>query len=345
MNHALTSTIPRLWLLIVLAGVAACGGRSNPPPDEHAGASHAEEEHVGHEHAAEKHADEQHDDEQHDGDEHAPDEEAGHVELTPEQIKAGGIGLEEARPEAIRTTLRLYGVIVPNAERMREVSARYPGVIRSVARAVGDTVGQGETLAMVEGNESLRTFPVTAPISGVVTARAANPGEQTGERILFTVADLDTVWVELALFPRDLAKVRVGQEVTVRGDAGGAGDAKLVFVAPIGNSASQTLVARAELPNGQRQWAPGLYVTAEVTLDKATVPVAVRSEALQTVDERPVVFVAGEHGFEPRPVGLGRSDGRFTEVTEGLKPGETYAAANSFVLKSELGKGEAKHEH
>jgi cobalt-zinc-cadmium efflux system membrane fusion protein len=272
--------------------------------------------------------------------------EAGHkqggVVLTPEQLKAAGIELAQAGPASIRESLPLYGVIAANAERVREVAARYPGVIRNVTRKIGDTVRQGETLATVESNESLQSYAVTAPLAGVITARSANPGEQTGEKKLFTVADLSTVWVELSLFPRDVAKVRVGQSVRVKSaDAGLAAEGRVVYVAPFGISANQTLTARGLLDNAERRWAPGLYVVAEVTLSESQVPLTIRKEAVQAIDDAPVVFVQREKGFEARPVKLGRSDGEITEVLEGLKSGETYATANSYVLKAETLKSEA----
>jgi cobalt-zinc-cadmium efflux system membrane fusion protein len=279
------------------------------------------------------------------GDKKEGHEEGGHVELTPEQINTAGIRLVQAGPATIRETLPLYGVVAPNAERVLEVGARFPGVIRNVAKKVGDPVRQGETLATVESNESLQTYVVVAPITGVVTGRKANSGEQTGDKILFTVADLSTVWVELSLFPRDVAKVRVGQSVRVRGtEAKLSADGKVVYVAPFGSSANQTLTARVLLDNGKRRWTPGLYVTAQVTLAVTSVPLAVRNEAVQTVEERSVVFAQGKKGFESRPVRLGRSDDEISEVLEGLKSGETYATSNSFILKAELGKGSAGHE-
>lgn len=269
-----------------------------------------------------------------------------HVELTPEQIEAGNIGLAEAGSASIRETLPLYGVIAPNAERVLEVAARFPGMIRSVAKKVGDSVGKGEVLATIESNESLQTYAVVSPLTGVVTARSANPGEQSGEKVLFTVADLSTVWVELALFPRDVAKVRVGQGVQVRSaEAGLSAEGKVVYVAPFGQSANQTLTARVQLDNTERRWAPGLYVTADVTLAHTPVPLAVRNEAVQSIENDTVVFVRNDAGFEPRPTRLGRSDGEITEVLEGISAGETYATRNSFILKSELGKGGAEHGH
>jgi len=224
--------------------------------------------------------------------EHAAEEaHEENVKLSPEQIEEAGIGVAQAGPATIRERLPLYGVIAPNAERMREAGARFPGVIRSVNKRIGDAVEQGEVLATVESNESLQTYSVVAPLAGVITARRANPGEQTGDKPLFTVADLSTVWVELSLFPRDLAKVHVGQSVRVKsGDTNMSAEGKVVYVAPFGSSSNQTLTARVLLDNSARKWAPGLYVTAEVTLSSAAVPVAVANDALQTFEGKTVVF-------------------------------------------------------
>jgi cobalt-zinc-cadmium efflux system membrane fusion protein len=279
------------------------------------------------------------------GPEAKPGEHAETIKLSETQIRNAGLEFAAAEAGPIRETLALYGTIVPNAERVRDVTARFPGVIEAVNVAVGTAVKPGTPLATVESNESLRSYAVTAPIAGVVTKRDANTGEQTGDKVLFTVADLSSVWVELSLFPRDVAKIRVGQPVQVRSaEAAIQGEGRIAYVAPIGASASQTVTARVLLPNPDRRWAPGLYVTADVTLAEAPATVVVRNEALQTVADRTVVFVQEDEGIEPRAVRLGRRDPSYSEVIDGLKSGERYATTNSFVLKSELGKGEAAHE-
>lgn len=267
------------------------------------------------------------------------------IKLSPEQLKAAEIGTAIAGPISIRETLPLYGVISPNAERMREITARFPGVIRGVNKKVGDAVRQGEPLAAVESNESLQVYSIAAPLSGVVTTRNANPGEQTGEKMLFTVADLSTVWVELSLFPRDVAKVRVGQSVRVKStEAGLQADGKVIYVAPFGQSSNQTLTARVLLDNSERRWAPGLYVSAEVTLAQTEVPLAIHSEAVQMLDGRGSVFVKDREGFTPHEVKLGRRDSETVEVLSGINVGDTYVTANSFVLKAEFLKSHASDE-
>jgi cobalt-zinc-cadmium efflux system membrane fusion protein len=232
-----------------------------------------------------------------------------------------------------------------NGERSRDVAARYPGIVRRVLVKPGDSVKEGAVLAVVQSNESLQDYPLKAPIAGVVTARNTNPGEQTADRGLFMVTDLSTVWVELAVFPRDVAKVHVGQKARVRSADGGiTAEGAVIYVAPVGNQASQARTVRVLLDNASGQWAPGLYVTADIALAETDVPVAIRNQAVQTLEGKDTVFVRTTKGFQPRPVHLGRRDATHSEVLEGLRPGETYATENSFILKAELGKGEAEHE-
>jgi cobalt-zinc-cadmium efflux system membrane fusion protein len=250
-----------------------------------------------------------------------------------------------AGPATVREILPLYGSIAPNAERMRDVAARYPGTIRSVAKKIGDPVKQGEALAVIESNESLQTYTLTAPLAGVVTARNANPGEQSGDKVLFTVADLSSVWVELSLFPRDAAKVRSDQAVHVRtADSATSGDGTIIYVAPVGTSASQTRNARVLLSNKNSQWAPGLYVTAEVTLSERTAPLVIAGTAVQNLEGKPHIFVRTGTGFVARELNLGGRDSEHIEVLSGLRVGESYAAANSYVLKAEFLKSQAADE-
>lgn len=268
------------------------------------------------------------------------------IVLTAAQLQSAGVELARAGPASIRETLPLYGVVAPNAERVRDIAARYAGTIQRVDKKIGDRVRQGETLALVESNESLQSYVIAAPLAGIVTARNANTGEQTGDRSLFTVADLATVWVELALFPRDVAKVRGGQAVRVKSaDAGLATDGTIAYVAPFGSSVNQTVTARVVIDNPEQRWAPGLHVSAEIALSEQPVELAVRNDSIQTIDGGSAVFVRRGDAFEVHALHLGRSDGEYSEVLEGLAAGDIYATANSFVLKAELGKGEASHEH
>ncbi|WP_273455274.1 efflux RND transporter periplasmic adaptor subunit [Nevskia ramosa] len=244
-----------------------------------------------------------------------------------------------AGPAEIREHLPLYGTIRPNAERVREVVARFPGSIRSVAKAIGDNVAKGEVMATIESNDSLQTYPVLAPMAGTVTAREADPGEQAGSEVLFSITDLSTVWVELSLFPADVGQVKIGQTVTVASvDARLSGSGRIDLVGALGEAATQTLTARVTLPNPGRQWTPGLFVNASVELGADAAAVAIESTALQTLDGVTTVFVPVSGGYAPRSVQTGRSDASRVEILSGLVAGEAYVSAGSFVVKAELGK-------
>lgn len=304
-----------------LFGLVGCGESKTPPAATTA--AHADEQ---------NHADE--------------DEHGNALKLTPEARKAAGLVVAPAGPATLVETVPLYGLIKPNAERMRSVTARFPGVVRSVSVKVGDAVRQGQSLASVESNESLQVYSVPSPLGGIVTERFTNPGEQAESSPLFTVADLSTVWVELSLFPRDRGRVQVGQNVRVQATEGGlAADGKVVFVSPLSSSATQSLTARVLVDNASGLWTPGLYVRGEVAFAETSAPLAVPVAALQELGGGTSVFVDGADGLEARVVKTGRNDGRHVEILEGISAGEPVVGEGSFVLKAELGKGEAEHDH
>tara|TARA_R110002049_G_scaffold308839_1_gene514396 strand:+ start:2235 stop:3173 length:939 start_codon:yes stop_codon:yes gene_type:complete len=281
---------------------------------------------------SESHEDEAHDD--------------GHIELTEAQIDHANISLEKARSGSLVETLRVYGTVVPNPETSQHVSARFDGQIYSINKSIGDTVKRGETLATVESNESMQRYPLSASMSGVVTQRQANAGEQTNGRALMRIDDLSTVWAELKVFPRDLEKVSVGQTVRILDKRGRLlSEADITYIAPLAGDQSRAIKIRVPLNNQQGNLIPGSFVIGEIVIAETNSPLLVRKSALQLVEDQSVVFVKGHDGFEPREVKLGRSDKSYVEVLSGLEAGETYVAGNSFVLKSELGKEDAEHGH
>ncbi len=287
-----------------------------------------------------------HDDEDNNGQEEHGGHEESKITLSNEQLRNTGIQVVKAGPIAIRQTLPLYGVITPSADGIQQVTARFPGIIRQLNRKPGDRVAAGDVLATIESNESLKVYSVTATINGVITDRQGAVGEQTTDAPLFTIANTSTVWVDLTLFPRDIAQVKSGQVVRVaQPQRGISGEGSVIYVSTHANPVNQSTIARASLDNAEGQWFAGHFVNAEVTLAETKVAVAVRNEALQTHEGKTVVFVREADGFEPRPVQVGRADSVYTEIVSGLVAGDTYVATNSFILKSDLGKESAEHEH
>jgi membrane fusion protein, heavy metal efflux system len=270
----------------------------------------------------------------------------GRTTISQEQAESAGIETAIAGPGALKETLTLYGNIKPNAERVREVSARFPGVIRSVRRQVGDYVKGGETLATVESNESLQTYAVTAPLAGRVIERRANAGESAGTAPLFVVADYTSVWADLTVFPRDRAKLAVGQTVVIKAADGEAtANGKIAMIAPSTESGTQNLVARVVLANPEGAWTTGLFVTGEVTVSKSEADLVVPVAALQGFRDFTVVYAQVGDTYEVRMLELGRNDGENVEVLGGLAPGTRYVTANSYLIKADIEKSGASHDH
>jgi len=154
------------------------------------------------------------------------------------------------------------------------------------------------------------------------------------------------VWVDLDVFRRDFGRLRVGQPARIdAGDGSPPVESTLAYLSPIGSVGTQSLLARVVLPNPDRSWRPGLFVTAEVEVQESPAAVAVAVEAIQRIRDWNVVFLAVDGVFEAQPVELGRRDRTHVEVVSGLSPGQRYAANGSFVLKAEAGKSGATHDH
>jgi len=163
---------------------------------------------------------------------------------------------------------------------------------------------------------------------------------------VFTVSDLGQVWAEINVPAKDLPLVRVGEKVTIKATAFDASATGVItFVGSLIGEQTRMAKARVVLSNPKGAWRPGLFVNVEVTSSEADVPVTVANDAIQTVGDKPVVFLKVNGGFIAQPVQLGRSDGKRVEVVQGLKAGAPYASAGSFVVKSELGKASAEHTH
>lgn len=196
--------------------------------------------------------------------------------------------------------------------------------------------------------ETLRRQELRAPISGRIAERRVELGSLVGregqESELFTIIDLAMVWAELAVPPADLVHIREGQTINLTGH-GGDSPATILFISPLLDKDTRTARVVASVDNAAGRWRPGAFVTAEIPVDQTPTAVVVPRSALQTLERESVVFVRTADGFEARHVTLGRQDGRIAEITDGLKPGEQIATANSFVLKADLGKAAVEHQH
>ncbi|WEF34520.1 efflux RND transporter periplasmic adaptor subunit [Pseudoduganella chitinolytica] len=197
------------------------------------------------------------------------------------------------------------------------------------------------------GGARLATVTLRAPLAGIVIERPAVAGQAIDGRIaLLTIADLAHVWIEAAVASGDLGQVTQGMPATVTAAAlPGEVAGTVSYVGPVLGEATRMATARVTLANPALRLRPGMLASVDLLGQAAAAPVTVASDAIQTIHERTVVFVRTPAGFRATPVQVGRSDGKRSEIVKGLAAGARYAAAGSYLLKADLGKSEAEHDH
>lgn len=195
---------------------------------------------------------------------------------------------------------------------------------------------------------------LTAPLDGTIIEKHAVVGEVlSDERLAFVIADLSTLWVNVTVYSKDLPQVHVGQRAMVRAEGIAEPAAgQVTYIDRVVGEQSRSAIARIVLDQPDAKWRSGLFVTADIAIEQVDAAVVVSYDAVQRLEGKEVVFVEEGDAFEARPVTLGRQGvaatgerERFVEIVSGVKAGERYVAENSFILKAELGKSEAGHEH
>ena len=253
-----------------------------------------------------------------------------------------------------RATSLWQGKVITENDYLRaRASAQDARVKFDTARQKLFTLGLSEEQIAALPNQpaaSLRRQELRSPIAGRIAERRVDLGALVGregqESELYVVVDLSELWVDLAVAPADLPAIREGQEITVAvGTGGERAPARIIFVSPLLDRDTRAARVVASLANPDHAFRPGSFVTAEIALSQDHAEVVVPKAALQTIKGERVVFVRSERGFEARQVATGREDDRAVEIVSGLFAEETIAISNTFVLKAELGKSEAEHQH
>jgi cobalt-zinc-cadmium efflux system membrane fusion protein len=271
----------------------------------------------------------------------------GRTQIAAKIAQDAGIRIAPAGPGTIADEHEVQGLLTPIEGRVAKVTARFPGPVRRLTANAGDTVRAGQTLATVESNLSLTDYAVTSPISGVVLARNAAVGTVASESTpLFEVADLSSLWVDLHVFGSDAQHIRAGVPVEVtRLSDGATAQTTLERVLPGTATASQSTVARATIANSDGLWRPGSAVKARITVDQQPAKLVVPLAALQAFRDWDAVFVRVGDTYEVRPVELGKRDAQRVEVLSGLKAGDRVVVEQSYLVKADIEKSGASHDH
>ncbi len=270
----------------------------------------------------------------------------GRTRISTKMATEVGIEVEPVGNAKIEETLDVLGRVEFAPDAQATLRARFPGKILEVNKYEGQSVKKGEILARVENNESLETYAIKSPMDGVIVNSQANVGDVVFDTPLFVIGDLTRLRVDFHVYPVDLEKVRPGKTVTVQSISGTVKtETELEAYLPSTVSATQTMIIHASLPNQSLIWLPGMTVKGTVITDRTEVPLAVRTDALQRFRDFTVVFAQVGEDYEVRMLELGRSTPEWTEVISGIKPGQPYVTGNSFIIKADIEKSGASHDH
>lgn len=269
----------------------------------------------------------------------------GRTRIEPAVAEAMEIQTDVAGDATLVETIESFGKLVPQPDAERNISARFEGEITTVHVRLGQAVKAGDKLITINSNESLKSFTITSPINGVVTSKPANPGEQSGGRTLMSIVDTSKLTAELSVFPADRQRVAVGAEVTLHVNGQEAPLTGRVNAIDAQLKANQASTVRVEINNAAYTLSAGQFITGDIEVARYTVPLAVKRIGLQAFRDFTVVYAKVGDEYEVRMLELGREAGEWVEVLGGLNPGTEYVTENSFIIKADIEKSGASHDH
>jgi len=248
--------------------------------------------------------------------------------------------LFEKRVAAQREVLEAEAALASAEAAVRSTEAR----LAAMGFAAGAQATGGDTVVTV-----------TSPIAGTVIERTVAVDAPVGpDSVLFTIADLTTLWLTVRVPETSASAIRPGQAVSV--SVGALPDrpveGRIDYVAPLVSTETRTVDVRVQVPNRTRDLRPGMSASARFDLPERAASPGARSQvlvprtAVQELNQATVVFVpAGDRQFKAQPVTLGSSYGNDVEIVSGVSVGDRIVVQGAFTLKAQAVRGAAAHPH
>jgi RND family efflux transporter MFP subunit len=185
------------------------------------------------------------------------------------------------------------------------------------------------------GNADFSRLVIRADRSGTIIFRNAVVGEEAEQnRILFSIADLSSLWAVLQMPGRDYNMVKPGMEVEILSSDKISSIGRVLLVHPVMDEKTRSVAVRVALNNESKDWIPNSFITGKISISAENVAVLLKRNAVQTVNGEKVVFVPVNQGFKAVDVTTGRQDRENIEILSGIKPGEKFVSEGAFALKS-----------
>ena len=271
------------------------------------------------------------------------------VTLTPENLKNVALKTEPATLSSLGMTLKAAGRISANLNKTAKVTSTFEGRVTKLNFDLNDRVKAGEVMALVESPELLgKQLEVKAQIDGVIIERKATTGELVDKaKEIYTISDPTQLWAIAEVKERDIAAVKLGQDAafTALAYPEEKFHGKVVLIGNQVEAGSRTVEVRIAVDNADGRLKPGMFADVEIVTTILDNVLLLPDGALQTDGEEQIVFVALDaNKFEKRVVKLGLEQSGRVQIQSGVKAGENIVTEGSFILKSEMLKGQLVEE-
>lgn len=272
------------------------------------------------------------------------------VTLTKENLARVAVKNETVVRGSLDMTLKAVGRVGENLNKTAKVRATFEGRLTKLNFDLNQRVKAGDVMGLVETPELLgKSLELKAPIEGRITERKSTVGEHIGKDTeIYTISDPTDLWVLAEVKERDIGAVQVGQEATFTALAypGEIFRGKVVLLGNRVETESRTLEVRIDVNNADGRLKPGMFADVEIVTTAIKDVLIISDQALQTLEDDQIVFVAlSDTKFEKRVVKAGLEQHGRVQIVEGIKEGEHVVTEGSFILKSELLKGELGEEN
>lgn len=275
----------------------------------------------------------------------------GPVQMDATQQNAIALKLVTASPRPLSTLLNLNGEVQLLPNRQADVSLRISGQVKALYANLGDQVRTGQRLVLVQSRlvgDPPPSVTITAPMGGVIDARNIVVGQAVEPNtVLFHISDRSQVMVAANVYEEDLGKIKVGQEVRIQVlSYPQFFTGKITLIDANLDPLSRTIKAWIQLANPQGLLKPNMFARASVVLRRNGAALAVPNSAIIEANGEKFVFVREGNRFTRVEVSVGAKDTEYSEITDGLVPGdEVVTQGNRQIYTMWLTGGQLKGDN
>ncbi|MCB0334463.1 MAG: efflux RND transporter periplasmic adaptor subunit, partial [Bdellovibrionales bacterium] len=231
----------------------------------------------------------------HAGHGHGGEHEEGFIEISGAKAEKAGVTISKAVRGSLSREIVLPGEVVVNGDSLVHVAPRFAGTLKKVKKHIGESVSAGDLLAIVQSNESLSAYEIHSDTAGVVIDKDASVGEfVTNDKIIFTIANFDTVWVNAAVHTKDLSYIKEGLTASVESkNISLSQTARIDYIRPTLSEITRTALVRIVLDNSSKKWLPGMFVKVVINRPSKDNKLIIPIESAVFAGNEYIAFVKG----------------------------------------------------